>query len=582
MHPSDSGVPERMGDDHSGVTSLGARPATALTVGEVIGEGGMGVVRAATQNSLGRSVAIKTAHPGAAEHVAARVLAEAWVTGYLEHPGVVPVYDIVEGDGGVPMVVMRRIHGKTWHERIDDASWAAAAGARDLLEQNLRIVVRLCEIVEFAHAKGVVHRDIKPENVMLGSFGEVYLLDWGLAVATTDAAAGQLPRAASVKDMGGTLHYAAPEMIGLVDAHVSEATDIYLLGAVLHEIATGRAPHDQATAPLIFESIARSPPTDWGKIAPRLAAIGQRAMQKLPTNRYSTVSALRRDVLDYLKSRDSEHLAAFADRALVALTEAVRKNSSRRKIYDLYGECRFAFREALRTWPANEAARAGLARASTLVIEHELGRDPRIAVALLDEAAGIEPELVARVREASVNEAHERATHSRVHPEHEPGAGRRLRAVLFGFLGLAWTVSQLLGDRVGPQTFDRDALGSIVQVPFLAIAWLVARGRTRNLFNRRIFGSVALLIVAQCLLFESAGPLGLTLVAARTLQIGLWAVVAASMTLVLERKLWPMTLGLSLAFLVAIAWPELRPLVSGLATLGVTANVAVVWARRGS
>ena len=77
--------------------------------------------------------------------------------------------------------------------------------------------VRLCEIVEFAHAKGVVHRDIKPDNVMLGSYGEVYLLDWGLALALTDEAAAHLPRAADASDMAGTLHYASPEMVGLLD-----------------------------------------------------------------------------------------------------------------------------------------------------------------------------------------------------------------------------------------------------------------------------------------------------------------------------------------------------------------------------
>ena len=146
------------------------------------------MVRSATQRSLGRTVAIKTTLPDASPAQAELMLQEAWVTGFLEHPGVVPVHDILRGADG-PVVVMRRIRGATWEALRVDEDWARAQGARDLLEQNLRIFVRVCEIVEFAHAKGVMHRDIKPANVMLGSFGEVYLLDWGLALALSDEAA---------------------------------------------------------------------------------------------------------------------------------------------------------------------------------------------------------------------------------------------------------------------------------------------------------------------------------------------------------------------------------------------------------
>ena len=579
----------RMGDDTSGVTSLEtslegkleARTSmSSLSVGEVIGEGGMGVVRSAVQNSLDRNVAIKIAHTSADGTFGRRMLAEAWVTGYLEHPGVVPVYDIVRTETGDPVVVMRRINGATWEERIADAGWAASQGARDLLEQNLRTIVRLAEIVEFAHAKGVIHRDIKPANVMLGSFGEIYLLDWGLAVATSDEAAVHLARASTIRDMGGTLHYAAPEMIGLADAHISEATDVYLLGAVLYEIARGRAPHDYPTAPRTFESIAASPPTDWADVPPRLAAIGQRAMQKLPTNRYSTVAAFRRDVLDVLRSRDSEHVSAGARRALTALVEACKERGARRKIYDLYGECRFGFREALRTWPGNEEAAAGLETASTLVIEHELVRDPRVASALLDDAQNISPDLIARVRRAVAADAEERAVHSRIAHDHDQMLGRRTRVAIFGAFGVAWAASQFAAERIGPNTHLRFAIGSLIQLPLLGFAWWVARDRSRNLFNRRLFWAVTLTVLAQSAMFLSAPQLGIDVLAARTLQMGIWAVVAASVTLLLERRLFPMTIGLVIAFVFAVQYPEYRSLAGGFATLGVTLNMIVIWSRR--
>ena len=114
---------------------------SALAIGEVIGEGGMGVVRAATQLSLARRVAVKAPHEGASEGDAQRMLREAWVTGFLEHPGVVPIYDIAKGRDG-PVVVMRRIEGASWSECFRDDKWAAESGARDLLEQNLRVFFR--------------------------------------------------------------------------------------------------------------------------------------------------------------------------------------------------------------------------------------------------------------------------------------------------------------------------------------------------------------------------------------------------------------------------------------------------------
>jgi hypothetical protein len=548
---------------------------SALAVGEIIGEGGMGVVRSATQRSLGRTVAIKTTHPDASPAQAELMLQEAWVTGFLEHPGVVPVHDILRGEDG-PVVVMRRIRGATWEALRVDEAWARARGARDLLEQNLRTFARVCEIVEFAHAKGVLHRDIKPANVMLGSFGEVYLLDWGLALALNDEAAEHLPRAGMSHGLAGTLAYASPEMVGAVDAPLGTHTDVYLLGSVLFEIATGRPPHDKPTVTQTFESIAASPPVVPPAVSTTLGAICARALAKEPAERYAEVAALRHDVLDFLRLRDSEHVVLQAQRALDGLRAVCKVAGERREIYDLYGECRFAFREALHMWPENATARSGLTEAATLVIEHELERDPRVAAALLEETPDVEPALAARVRNAATAEAKERARLAKLAVTHDQDTGVQARRIFFVILGLSWAGSQF-ADPLGPLSHLRFAIISLCEVPVLLVAWLFTRDMMKTLFNRRLVGAVAVMLLAQSGLFFTAKALGVDLMTTRIMQLGLWATISAVLTASIERRFWPMTLAVIASLCVTVHAPHLRPFAGAFASLFVTANVLAIW-----
>jgi len=527
--------PRRSARSSAPLSQSGVR---TLVMGDIIGEGGMGTVRAAVQVSLGRPVAVKTGHAYAEPSEAARMVQEARVTGFLEHPGIVPIYDIARDDDGGPAVVMRRIEGDTWHARMRDAEWASARGARDLVEQNLRVLARVCEIVEFAHAKGVIHRDIKPSNVMIGAFGEVYLLDWGLALALRGAAERHLPRTSTTRELAGTFAYAAPEMVGLIDAPLSEQTDVYLLGAVLFEIASGRRPHARTDAAPPMESIDASPPPVPDQVSPRLAAIITRAMARSPHDRYTCVAQLRLDVLAYLRARDSEHLAARAHDKLVLLRRACGESAPPQTIHELYAEARFGFREAQRTCPENEAATRGLAEASTLVLERALEQDPLRAAALLEGADGVCPEFEARVRSAARAREEEHASLARMTRDNDATVGHRARRGIFVAFGLTWAATLPFAERIGPVTNTRFALGAILQLAFLALAVVVFSDLRRHRYNRRFVAAVAVNFAAQAVLFAVSDALGMDVEAARTLRLGVTALGAAQLTITVERRFW--------------------------------------------
>jgi eukaryotic-like serine/threonine-protein kinase len=200
-----------------------------LRIGSVIGEGGMGIVHAAEQVALGRTVAVKSLKPGRRDPVASLdLLREAWVTGSLEHPNIVPVHYLKVMRDGPPSIVLKRIEGVEWSRLLHDAGEVERRfGAKDLLAWNVGILLQVLNALRFAHRHGILHRDLKPSNVMIGDYGEVYLLDWGIAVSLRDDGSGRLPLASHAAQLAGTPCYMAPEMLGREgDLPLSERTDV--------------------------------------------------------------------------------------------------------------------------------------------------------------------------------------------------------------------------------------------------------------------------------------------------------------------------------------------------------------------
>jgi eukaryotic-like serine/threonine-protein kinase len=282
----------------------------------VLGVGGMGEVRLYKDRRIGREIAMKIALKGQGSRSGARARfeREARVQGQLEHPAIVPVYDIGMGPDG-PYFSMKRVRGKTLDDVIGELrSDAPEAAAHFTQRRLLDAFVRVCLAVEFAHTRGALHRDLKPDNVMLGDFGEVYLLDWGLAkiagVPDSKNEAGIDPGESSgearteVGIMMGTAGYMPPEQVR--GEGVDERSDVYALGAILFELLTLEPLHPRGEAALVYAATlagANARATERApsrKVPPELEAVCVKATATSPADRYASARQLAEAVEGYL------------------------------------------------------------------------------------------------------------------------------------------------------------------------------------------------------------------------------------------------------------------------------------------
>jgi serine/threonine protein kinase/tetratricopeptide (TPR) repeat protein len=293
--------------------------------------GGLGRIWLARDTQLDREVALKELRPKQGDNATAlrRFLQEAQITGQLDHPGVVPVYELSYGDGNVvpggrPYYTMRFIHGRTLSQAVADyhGKRALGQGGRLDLVELLQAFVGVCNTVAFAHERGVIHRDLKGSNIVLGEFGEVILLDWGLA-KLVDRAAGdesapdpdatvtwrgrELPeetRLTGASQALGTPGYMAPEQADRRLDRIGKATDVYGLGAILYEILTGRPPFEGSSIAEVLRKVrdepAAPPRQSWKEVPRALEAICLKALAKDPAERFGSVADLAGDVRRWL------------------------------------------------------------------------------------------------------------------------------------------------------------------------------------------------------------------------------------------------------------------------------------------
>lgn len=338
-------------------------------IGEILGEGGMGIVFGGRQAAMDRPVAIKMLRPQAnSDKQRQKFLSEAILTGTLQHPNIIALHDLAVDQNDHLFYSMKRINGTPWSQSIDTMS----------LDENLDVFLRICNAVAFAHSRNVVHRDIKPGNVMLGEFGEVLLMDWGLAVVLPE------DRPLSPDEypgLGGTPSYMAPELAAGDFSKLGPQTDIYLLGSVLFQIVTGYPPHSGDSISEVVWNAANNEIESTTKQG-ELISIAHKALATDPRDRFESATELRRTVRDFQVHSQSMYLTRKARKMV--------KRAGRTNNYTLFANAVLTYEEAIDIWADNRKAINGLIHAKQLYVQTAIDNgDLDLAASILEGTEAI-------------------------------------------------------------------------------------------------------------------------------------------------------------------------------------------------
>jgi serine/threonine protein kinase len=331
-------------------TDLSEEPEGPYQLGRIVATGGMGAIISATDQNLRRDVAMKVVLNGAEAktELIQRLVTEARITGQLQHPNIVPLYELGVTEDGVVYYTMRLVEGTTLNDVLGKIRNKDAETIRRFpLPVLLTAFQKICDAVAFAHSRGVVHRDLKPDNIMLGGFGEVMVMDWGLAKVIgadgdeSDTTFAMREDIDQINDdtyqtvsgaIKGTPRYMAPEQAMGQSFDIDERTDIYALGAILYSILTLHPPVSGDSVDKVLKRVATgaiAAPTEYNlhsattilggemaggskpiqppllehcpdrRIPASLSAVAMKSLARRKTNRYRTVAALQEDISAY-------------------------------------------------------------------------------------------------------------------------------------------------------------------------------------------------------------------------------------------------------------------------------------------
>jgi len=530
-----------------------------IDLGPRLGSGGMAVVRLGRQLKLDRSVAVKSLRAEQrSEADVDQLLREARITGRLEHPNIVPVHDIVAADDGTPQVVLKLIEGHTWSELMADGDRVQELfGADDLLEWNLGVLMAVCRALAFAHSRGVLHRDVKPKNVMVGPFGEVYLVDWGIALEL-----GEPDSLARGSEFSGTTAYVAPEQLtGQADT-LGPWTDTYLLGATLFHVLTGGPPHaGKPVAKRIAEEAAGTEPPALPDDVPfELRRITRAALEPDLAKRTTHPEGFRQALAAFLQHRAALRLVERGHRERQRAAEAHERGDDG-EWEAAWQAAEAAYRASLEEWAECDAASDGMRQLAMLRVDRALARnEPQAAARVLETLQGLPAEVEQRVAEAVAQAAEDEDRLQRLVTDADRGFGHRMRGILGAVFGLLWVVFWSVVAFRPP-----DGVTWLVAFPltFGVMGLVVAALRARQLFQNRlnrtsmwVIGTGLVMTITWCL---GASWLGLDV---RTVIIGMLLVSAfftSGMASLMDPWGTVSAVGFAIAFLVACYEPSWTP-----------------------
>jgi PAS domain S-box-containing protein len=330
--------------------------------------GGTGCIWLARDNFLGRDIALKELRPDQADNPAirSRFLKEAQITGQLEHPGIVPVYELTLQSRERPLFyTMRFIKGRTLSEAARDFHAKRRSGQFSAIDWSvlLNAFVAVCNTVAYAHSRGVLHRDLKGQNIVLGDFGEFEVLDWGLAKLVGQAE-GESSEDTVLLDVAesnddlltvagqviGTPGYMAPEQASGQLGQIDRRTDVYGLGAILYEILTGQPPFAGRGAREVLRRVREEEPTPprslWTEVPSTLEEVCLRALHKKPAERFASPSELAQQVQQWqeVERKQAEDALRASESLYHSLVETIpmnvwRKDASGRFTFGNRGFC---------------------------------------------------------------------------------------------------------------------------------------------------------------------------------------------------------------------------------------------------
>jgi len=348
----------------SGIYPLGQPKPIALTperyqLIEFLASGGQGEVWLARQTRLHRKLAVKMPKAGRVPDF----LTESYTSAQLDHPNIAPIHDLGElerPEGPAHLLAMKFLAGQTWDDVMEADRALPAFNLEAFLQKHLEILKTVCNAVAYAHSQGIIHRDLKPAQVVVGEFGEIYLVDWGMAMSLSqeptmapDTGVPLVHTRATATNCTGTPAYMAPEQTRHSTEILGTHTDVYLLGGLLFHVLSGVPSHNAENAQAAWYMAMCNDFPDMPKEAPQeLADLAFKAMEELPAHRVPSALAFRKGLEDYLSGSRRRREARQAVQAIESTWRQGKISPTEDALEDLDHQ----LSRAGEIWPHDESA----------------------------------------------------------------------------------------------------------------------------------------------------------------------------------------------------------------------------------